>query len=761
MDYKKFLKSKILDHSNSGFVCEVDDINSMLFDWQRIVVRWALNSGRCAMFESCGLGKTPQQLEWARLLHEHTGGDVLILAPLAVASQTVLEGVKFGVDVKQCRSMSDVLPGINITNYEMIDHFDTSKFTGVVLDESSILKSFMGKTKQKLMDVFKDTPYRLCCTATPSPNDHMELLNHADFLGIMPSNEALSRWFINDTMHFGSYRLKGHAVKDFWQWVSTWAVCINTPSDIGYSDEGYILPELKTIQHIVDLPPHDFKNGSLFHDSGPISATNLYRELRETAPARCAKAAEIVNGSDEGWVVWCNTNNEADLLKRLIPDAVNVQGSMPNDKKEKCLIDFSSGKFRVLVTKPSICGFGLNWQHIKNMAFVGLSYSFEQRYQAVRRCWRFGQEHPVNDYIILSPAEKQVFRAVEIKAEKHGEMSRNMVADMKDYQNLNTGGRKLMHEYIPETLEGDTWKIYIGDSVEETKHIKSDSIHFTIFSPPFSNLYIYSDFIQDMGNSKDDKEFFNHFNFLIPELYRVTVPGRLCAVHCKDLVDYKTRDGRSGLRDFPGEIIKAFESHGWKYHSRVTIWKDPVIEMQRTKAQGLLHKQIKKDSSMSRQGLPDYMLMFRKWPETGETSGPEPVHRPEGLGNYIGGEGPTPKQLDEGDRYSIHVWQRYASPVWHDIRQTNVLNAPVARCDQDEKHICPLQLDVIERCVHLWTLPGDTVFTPFCGIGSELYGALSLGRRGVGVELKRAYAEQAARFLGGIENAPEQLELFG
>jgi DNA modification methylase len=760
MDYEAFLKSKVITSEASGFKIEVDQVNPLLFDWQRMLVRWSVFKGKAALFEACGLGKTFQQIEWARMVCEHTGGDVLILAPLAVTSQTYGEGLKLGVNVNVCRSQAQVKPGINITNYEMLDAFDAGHFAGVVLDESSILKSFMGKTKRRLMEAFARTPYRLCCTATPSPNDHMELLNHSDFLGIMPANEALSRWFINDTMNFGSYRLKGHAAKDFWRWVSTWAVCLNKPSDIGYDDNGFILPPLNTIEHIVDLPQHDYSNGKLFRDDKPVSATELYAELRKTAPQRCQLAADLVNANNEAWVVWCNTNDEAQRLTKLIPGAVNVHGSMKNEAKEAALIDFIGERIRVLVTKPSMCGFGLNLQFCHNMAFVGLSFSFEQRYQAVRRCWRFGQKEPVNDHVILSPAERHVFRVVLDKEAKHGEMSANMVADMRDYQDLGCERLQLVTDYERQEYHGDNWRLIVGDSVQEIKTIPDESVGLSIFSPPFSNLYIYSDSIRDMGNSKNDTEFMEHFGHLVPELFRITVPGRLCAIHCKDLVDYKNRDGRSGLRDFSGEIIRLFESYGWKYHSRVTIWKDPVIEMQRTKAQGLLHTQAKRDSTMLRQGLPDYLVIMRKWPENGDTMGPAPVKRPAGFGDYVGTDCPEPKQPNEGDRYSIHVWQRYASPVWFDVHQTNVLNCRIARDSEDEKHICPLQLDVIERCVHLWSNPGDTVFSPFAGVGSELYGAVSLGRKALGIELKPTYAEQAAKFLTELEAQPEQIQLF-
>lgn len=760
MKYSEFLKEKLIKSDPVGFDVKIDDLNPMLFDWQKVLTRWALNRGRAALFEDCGLGKTPQQLEWANQIFLETGGDVLILAPLAVSKQTQREGIKFGIDVNVCRSQDDVKPGINITNYEMLEHFNASHFIGIVLDESSILKSFMGKTKQKIIDTFRNTQYKLCATATPSPNDHMELLNHAEFLNVMPSNEALSRWFINDTMSFGTYRLKAHAVKDFWRWVSSWAVCMRKPADIGYDDDRFILPELKTTEHIIDID-HDFSNGKLFYDVDELNASSLYRELRKSAEQRATIAAGLVNNSDEMWVVWCNTNAEADWLKRLIPDAVDVRGSMPSVKKEKCLADFSIGAARVMVTKPSMCGFGLNWQHVHNVAFVGLSYSFEQRYQALRRCWRYGQDHIVNDHVILSPSEKRVYEIVQAKEAQFEEMSANMVYEMRDYTDLGGDKLELTTEYDQHVESGENWTMILGDAVQETKNIKDESVQFEIFSPPFSSLYIYSDSLMDMGNSKDDDVFFEHFEHLIPELYRILAQGRLCAVHCKDLVDYKARDGRAGLRDFPGRVIAGFEKHGFKYHSRVTIWKDPVVEMQRTKSQGLLHKQVKKDTSMSRQGLPDYLLLFRRWPDGGDTQGDDPIIKAKGFTGYIGKNKPDSVPTEGNDLYSIHVWQRYASPVWFDIHQTRVLNARVARDDKDEKHICPLQLDVIARSLDLWTHEGDTVFSPFAGIGSEGYEAIRAGRKFIGIELKEAYMKQAIEFLKEAERKPKQMELFG
>lgn len=758
--YDNFLAKKQIRHDAVGFDVADGDINPKLFDWQRQIVKWACFKGQSALFEACGLGKTPQQLEWARLVAEHTGGDVLILAPLAVAAQTAREGAKFGIPVTVCRTQDDVWPGVNVTNYEMLLKFDPAHFAGVVLDESSILKSYDGKTKQSLMDAFSETPFRLACTATPSPNDLMELLNQAEFLGIMPQIEALMRWFVHDSGQTAKWRIKGHAQKEFWQWVSSWAVCVNKPSDIGYSDDGFILPDLNTIEHILD-EDHDFSNGQLFADHSSVSAADIFRTLKKSAESRTDKTAEIINGSDETWVVWCNTNQESSLLASKIHNAVEIVGSMPASKKESILESFAAGDIRVLVTKASMTGFGLNWQHCSHMAFVGLSYSFEQRYQAIRRCWRFGQERDVFDHVIMAPAEVPVWRTVQKKEEMHQQLEKNMVNNITGYSDLNTRRLKLMQKIEREELSGKDWKVIIGDSCEEIRTIEDESVHFQIFSPPFSNLYVYSDAQSDMGNTKDDAEFFEHFDFLIPELYRILMPGRLCAVHCIDIPQFKWKTGKISLVDFPGEIIRHFQKAGFMYHSRITIWKDPVIEMQRTKALGLLHAQIKRDSSVSRQGIPDYLLVFRKWPDSGETSGPDPVVRPDGFCGYVGDHGPSIGPVPGDEEYSINVWQRYASPVWFDINQTNVLNGRQARNYRDEKHICPLQLDVIKRAVHLWTNEGDTVFTPFAGIGSELYGALEMGRKAIGIELKPSYARQAAKFLKELEDRPEQLQLFG
>jgi hypothetical protein len=756
VEYQEFLSKKQVDVKASGFEVADSDINPALFDWQREIVKWALRLGKAALFEECGLGKTFQQLEWARHVATYTNGKVLILTPLAVAHQTVNEGRRFGIAARYCRSQDEVEQAqerIIVTNYDMLQAFRPDYFHGVVLDESSILKAFTGATKRMILDAFVSTPYKLACTATPAPNDHLELGNHAQFLDVMESNEMISRWFINDSMQAGNYRLKGHAAKDFWRWVASWAVCVSLPSDLGYEDDGFLLPELRLHDQRVGVDhKRAFAEGRLFLD-GTVSATAMWAEKRATSQDRCNFAKSIVGESSEPWVLWCDTNDEADKLKELFPNAIEVRGSDSVSSKEKGLNAFSSGQSQIIITKPDIAGFGLNWQHCHNVVFVGVTYSFEKLYQALRRTWRFGQTKPVDAYIIYAESEGSIMESISKKQEAHAEMQASMREAMRESGLSKVSGHKPLSATEHDLAQGRDWTLYLGDCIETTRELPSESVHFTIFSPPFSSLYIYSDARADLGNSASDAEFFEHFSYLIPELYRVSVPGRLCAVHCKDLPLYMNRDGAAGLNDFPGAIIRAFEqtdlaqddprkiSGGrWVYHSRVTIWKDPVIEMQRTKNHGLLYKNLRLRGQVTRQGMADYLVVFRKWSDEGMEIAPPVLH--------------------SRDDMPLEVWQRYASPVWFDIDQTDTLNFRIAKEAQDEKHICPLQLGVIERCVELWTNPDEVVFSPFAGVGSEGYETLKLRRRFVGIELKRAYWEWAIRNLTDAETQQGQSSLF-
>jgi len=610
MRYKQFLAEKLIKHENDGIERGLDALNPMLFDWQQAIVRWALKKGRCALFEDCGLGKTPQQLEWAKHVCAHTGGDVLIVAPLAVSAQTVREGEKFGVSVNRCRTMSDVISGVNITNYERLDSFDPSVFSGVVLDESSILKSYSGKIRNQIIQSFKDTPFRLACTATPAPNDFMELGNHAEFCGVLTRTEMLSMFFVNDSSDTGKWRLKGHAQSEFWKWICSWAIMLRQPSNLGYDDEDFILPKLNTFQHTIKagkpLP------GRLFVEP---AQTLMERRVarRETTEERCKKAAEIAGRIDGPCLVWCDLNAESAMLTSMISDAVEVKGSDSNEHKENAMIGFSSGDIRVMVTKPSIAGFGMNWQHCSNMIFVGLSDSYEKYYQATRRCWRFGQKNPVNVHLVTADVEGAVLANIQRKDADANHMAQEMVKNMSDISSGEISGTsRETAAYHRDVAEGDGWAIHLGDCVDVCRGIESDSVGYTIFSPPFASLYTYSNSDRDMGNARNHDEFMTHFGFLVSELFRVTMPGRSVSFHCANIPAMKERDGYIGLKDFRGDLIRIFERAGFIYHSEHVIWKDPLIEATRTKALGLMHKQLCKDSSRCRAGIPDYLVTMRK-----------------------------------------------------------------------------------------------------------------------------------------------------
>ena len=728
MDYLEFLETKKRKKIESGFT-DIN-LNSRLFDFQRYCVETALKKGKFALFEDCGLGKSVQQLDWAGNVSNHTGQPVIIVAPLAVVGQTIKEGVKFGYKVNEIKDNTDFTKlenGIYITNYDNLDNVDCSVFSGVVLDESSILKNFQGATKQKIIEQFRYTPYKLACTATPSPNDVMEICNHAEFLDVMTRNEMLAMYFVHDGGNTSSWRLKGHAQGAFWDFVSTWAVMLSSPADIGFDGSKYILPRLNMIEEFVMTPKQN--NRKLFNDMS-VNATYFHKELRNSMQARMDKVVDIVNGSKESFIVWINHDEEGKYLCERIPDAVEVKGSDVKSYKKDKLLGFANGDFRVLITKLKIAQFGLNYQNCHNQIFASLDFSFESTYQGIRRSYRFGQTEDVNIYLVITDTMQNVKKTFEEKKEQFTNMQKMMSEAMQRNYKQEI---KLINMTEVKEYKTDNCHIMLGDCVQLIKQVSDESIGFSIFSPPFAELYTYSDKLEDMGNSKDYNEFFMAFNFLVKELYRVMWSGRNVAVHCMDLPIQKGKEGYIGLRDFSGLILKAFTEAGFIYHSRVTIWKNPVTEMQRTKALGLLHKQVKKDAAMSRVGIPDYLMVFRK-----EGNHKHPVH------------------CD----INVDTWQKYASPVWMDIDYSNTLNARRGREENDEKHVCPLQLDTIQRAITLWSNKGDKVLTPFMGIGSEVYQSVLQDRFGIGFELKDSYFTEAVKNIKAAEASKNNKGLF-
>lgn len=456
--YESFLKKKQTVIVPTGFDCA--DRNPALFDWQNDVVRWALRKGKCAIFSDCGSGKTRMLLQWAQKVHERENKPILILAPLAVAQQTKREGIACGITVNVVRNQDQCANGINITNYEMVEHFDPKQFIGIVCDESSAIKDKTSKTRNLLQQMFQETKYKLCCTATPAPNDFMELGTHAEFLGVMKQTEMLATFFVHDGGETQKWRLKGHAEKKFFEWVAGWACCFRNPGDIGYSNEGYDLPELRMHEVIVESKETELIDGQIMMFA-PVGKSLLERRSarRNSLNDRVAKAAEIANGTDDQVLVWCDLNTESKALTKAINGAVEVEGTMSLDDKERGIVGFLTGENKVLVSKPSICGWGINAQNCHIEIFVGLSDSFEAEYQAIRRCWRYGQKQPVDVYIIISDAEGAVLENIQRKQRDAERMTGELVEFTRELlkSDLKQTARDVDEYYAFERMEIPEW----------------------------------------------------------------------------------------------------------------------------------------------------------------------------------------------------------------------------------------------------------------------------------------------------------------
>lgn len=427
MNYSNFLAKKLIHIEPSGIEVDKRNLPSNLYDYQRDLVLWSLRRGKAALFTMTGTGKTPMQSTWAHCIHEHTGKPVIIFAPLAVAKQTVREAANFGISIKYVRHQDEVVNGVNIANYEMMQHFDPSKFSGIALDESSILKSFTGKMRNSIIEFCRFIPYRLACTATPAPNDFMELGNHAEFLGVMSFNEMLATYFVHDGGDTSKWRLKGHAEGPFWEWLAQWGAFLVKPSDLGYSDEGFDLPALNTYEHVVSSPAPE---GMLFATvAGDLQERRSARKV--SMPARIEKCAEIVSKSRKPHLIWCGLNAESEGITKAVPGCVEITGSQSNEYKESMMLDFAAGNIEVCATKTDIAGFGMNWQVCADTSFLGLSDSFESLFQATKRFHRHGQKNEVNRHLIVSESEGSVIDNIKRKESDFMRMIMEMVQHTK------------------------------------------------------------------------------------------------------------------------------------------------------------------------------------------------------------------------------------------------------------------------------------------------------------------------------------------
>jgi len=754
MNYTEFLENKQRKIIQSGFDIDESKLNPLLLNFQKFVIKRALMAGKYAVFADTGLTKTFMQLEIANKTKEFTHKPALILSPLAVTGQTIEQGEKFNIEVNRL-DIRKIMPtqGIWITNYEQLENIDTSVFSCICLDESSILKNETGKYRNLLIEKFKNTPYKFCFSATPSPNDPMELGNHAEFLDAMKYNEMLAMFFVHDSQQTQKWRLKGHAIKRFYEFVSTWSIMFSHPKDIGFDLPGFDLPELKIEEIEVKTPLPECQ---LFPGLA-VSATDYHKSLRDTEELRIKETIRIVQSirKTEQIIIWTKQNPEAaniyKQLKALGYDCRNVQGSDSPDKKEKDLLGFAHNEYQILITKESIAGMGMNYQNCGYQIFNSIDFSFEQTYQALRRSWRFGRKEQVIAYMITTDRMINVSKIQQDKQKQFKTMQQEMINAVD--RNLNY---KLTENLdSSDDVKTDRFWCMKGDCIKRSKEIPDNTADISIFSPPFADLYTYSNAIEDMGNVSDYEEFRKHFKYLVPELKRLIKPGRVICVHSMNLPTLKSRDGYIGLRRFNSLIGDLFEENDMYLHSEHAIWKDPLLAAVRTKTKGLAHQQLLKDSVQVRTGIFDLIQCFKTKEENAVPVEHKlldyyiPMHEydtfPKTIYDFKEMLSKNPDLIDKESKYSIEeqyshqVWQRYASPVWMDINQTDVLKYMNARDQNDEKHICPLQLPVIERLLLLYSNENETCFSPFGGIGSEGYQALKCNRKSISIELKESY----------------------
>jgi DNA modification methylase len=735
---------------------ELGEPAAFLFDYQDWLVRMACERERFAVFADCGLGKTAILLDWSRLVTAEHGGRTLIASPLQVVPQTIAEAERFyGADLP-IADLTDRATferwlaegnGIGITNYEKLDDFTQPiGVQAVVLDESSVLKSSMGARRTAIIDAFRGVRWKLCCTATPAPNDRVEYAEHAYFLDVVRSTrEFLAAFFVNRD---GSWQLKTHGVTAFYQHLASWSVFMRSPAAYGFGDNLRSLPPLESRFPSVALTTAQMERArvweagdqsSLFGatPAGITSRTKMMQiahgfeldgaTVRHMPSNKPTDIAQLVNGDHghEQVIVWVTFDQEADQLAALIPDAVAISGKTKVADRVGLIDAFRRGESpRVLLAKPSMLGFGLNLQACRVQVFSTITDSYERFYQAVRRSYRYGQERSVLVYVPLTPLDQAMCTNVLAKQAVWEEDAQRQeaayVAVLRPRDSTERITRVTTPQAMLDRTDGEGWTLINGDSIAHMPTMAEDSMDLAVFSPPFANLFTYSSSLADMGNVRADAEYRLQWQFFGDELFRVMKPGRVVAVHCMEVIRFAGQHGHRYTYDYPADLRMGMESAGFRYHARISIDKNPQVQAVRTKDANLLFATLKRNALDSHPQAAEFVLIFRK-------PGDSAV--------------PVIADVDNTD------WIRWAHHIWYDIRESDVLNAALGKEHDDERHICPLQLGLIERCVRLWTNPGEVVFSPFAGIGSEGWESLAWGRRFYGVELKESYYRTAVRFL--------------
>lgn len=815
--YNDFLKSKVIVAPESGFDAEPSEVNSALKPHQRDAVLWACKGGRRALFESFGLGKTAQELEWCRLVVQHTGGRALIVLPLGVRQEFTRDAVELlGMEAPQyVRTMEEAAAAttdILLTNYERVrdGDIDPTAFTACALDEASVLRSFGSKTYQTFLDKFRSVRFKLVATATPSPNKYKELIHYAGFLEVMDTGQALTRFFKRDSTKANNLTLYPHKEEEFWLWVSSWALMLTSPADLGYDATGYDLPPMEIRTHI--LPP---TMGSALDRDGQVrmeinqaaSLKDAAHEKSGSIKARVSKAKEIVDSDPSAhFILWHDLEEERREILRQIPGTVDIYGSMDYDERERRVIDFSEGRTRLFATKKSLSGQGCNFQrHCHRAIFIGIDYEFNDFIQAIHRIYRFLQSEKVIIDIIYTEAEDGIYRALMKKWEQHKTMQQKLQEIVKKYGlSERLAAIRMARSIGVDRVEfkGKAWTAVNNDCCEETAKMPDNSIDLIVTSIPFSNHYEYTASYNDFGHNESTDRFFDQMDYLSPQLLRILKPGRVFACHVKDRVLFgnATGYGMPTMEPFHAQCIQHYMKHGFAYFGMITVVTDVVRENNQTYRLGWTEQC--KDGTKMGVGCPEYILLFRKLPtDRSKAYADEPVTKAKedytraqwqidahGFWRSSGDRLITKDELMRADvsklqalyqKYSRETVYNYAEhvelakkldedghlpatfmvvapgswtdQVWDDVNRMRTLNTTQSQQNR-VMHVCPLQLDIVDRLINRYSNPGDLVLDPFGGLGTVALEAIKAKRRGYTIELNNDYFRDAVGYLRDYED---------
>jgi len=821
--YLEFLRQKIRLADFAGFEVADTEINPILKPHQRAIVQWAVRGGCRAIFAAFGLGKSVMQIETARLVRDRSGGKALIICPLGVRQEFRRDGLMLGVDFKFIRTAAEMEDGTDfyLTNYESVrdGKLDPNLFTVVSLDEASVLRSFGSKTYQTFLDLFASVRYRFVATATPSPNRYKELIHYAGFLGIMDTGQALTRFFQRDSTKANNLTLYPHKEREFWLWLNSWAVFLQRPSDLGFSDEGYDLPELQVHFHEVASDHSSAgteKDGqALLFKNVSLGVSQASGEKRDSLAQRIGKMVEILQADpDSSYILWHDLEDERRAIEQAVPSAVSVYGAQDLDEREQAIVDFSDGKFQYLSAKPVIAGSGCNFQrHCHKAVFVGIGFKFNDFIQAIHRIQRFLQAHPVEIHIIHSEAEREVLRTLMDKWRQHTSMVNNMTEIIREHGLNSLSMQDILARTIGvERLEvsGEHFRVANNDCVLEAQAMPDNSVDLIVTSIPFANHYEYTPSYNDFGHTENNDHFWQQMDFLTPELLRVLKPGRMYCCHVKDRILFGNVTGAGAPTVSPFHMEATFHArkHGFDYMGMITVVTDVVRENNQTYRLGWSEQC--KDGSKMGVGSPEYILLLRK-PQTDRSKGyaDEPVRKSKddytraqwqvdahsfwrSSGNRqltaddLAGLGPdklakafTEYSLANVYDYDLHVRigkeleLRGALPstfmslapgshhaeVWHDVNRMITLNGQQTQKGL-QNHVCPLQLDIVERLINRYSNPGDLVHDPFGGLMTVPYCAVRQGRRGSASELNTAYFFDGVQYLQAAEKEIAMPDLF-